>query len=498
LRNAIEGLNALFNARSIAFVGASNDPGKWGYVILSNLLNGGFTGKIYPVNPREKHILGLEAFPSIGELPETPELVIIVIPPSAVAQVIRDSAEKGIKAGVVITAGFAEVGTDGEQMQEEMAHLARQGGMVLVGPNCNGIMSPFNQLYCTMPPNYPDPGPFAVIGHSGNVASTVVRNLMSWGLGVSRYVSSGNEADLHMEDYLEFLEQDERTRVILMYMEGIRNGRKFLEVVRRVNRKKPVLALKAGVTPAGSMAARSHTAAVAGSDHVFNAMCRQAGIIRVQNMTDLVEAGGVFLNQPLPKSNRLAIVTGGGGAGVLAADVCAQTGLELSPLSEETLGKLDQVLPPWWPRSNPVDMVAGIKGDILGILETLLEAPEVDGLIVLGMAGSILRLAAEAGSALGWREITEASRNVFYNGAARVMALKERYKKPVLVAMTMPLVGVHEAAAQLKDLTRETQTLFYTSPHRAAYAYSLLVQYASVLKKGNGLRGEARSEFSAA
>ncbi|MFC2006699.1 acetate--CoA ligase family protein [Chloroflexota bacterium] len=312
---AVDKLKPLFNPRSIAFVGASSDPEKWGFIILSNLLRGGFPGRIYPVNPRQKEILGLPVYPSIAEVSEIPDLAVIVVPPSALPQVIKDCLDKGIKAGLLITAGLAELGGQGEQLQEEIVHLARQGGMVLQGPNCNGMMNPHHKFYCTMPTICPLPGPFAVIAQSGNVAGSVTRDIMSRGLGISHYISSGNEADLHHEDYLEYLGEDETTRVILSYVEGFRDGRRFLEVSRKVAKKKPIVMLKSGDTLAGAMAAKSHTASLAGSDSVANAAFRQAGIIRVTHLDEIVDIGSVFISQPLPKGNSIAILTGGGGWG---------------------------------------------------------------------------------------------------------------------------------------------------------------------------------------
>ena len=301
---------------------------------------------------------------------------------------------------------------------------------------------------------------------------------MSRGLGISCYVSTGNEADLHLDDFLEYLRTDDHTKVILIYVEGFQNGKRFMRIAKKLSLKKPILILKGGRTPGGSMAAKSHTAAVAGSYEIFVAMCNQAGIIRVQDLNDLVEGGSVFLGQPLPEGKKVAIVTSGGGWGVLAADICSQAGLELPPLSEKTLNELSKYLPLWWSRSNPVDLVAGSKGNILCILEALLSDPEINGLIVLGLSGGILRIVKETGKIIDNKVIAEAAVNIFYQEATQLVRLREQYQKPVIVACNMPIVGSEEVMLQLAPLTQKTGILYYTTPHRAATSYVYLAEYA--------------------
>ena len=476
-------LEPLLNPRSVAFIGASNDPGKWGFIILSNLLHGKFPGKIYLVNPRQKEILGMPVYPSIAEIPETPDMAVIVIPPPSVPQVIQDCLDKGIRAGLVITAGFAEVDDQGQQLQRDMVHLARQGGMVLAGPNCNGILSPYSQFYCTMPTMYPQPGQLAIVSQSGNVAGSVAGDIMSRGFGISHFISSGNEADLHTADFLEYLEQHEPTKVILSYVEGFRDGRRLFEVASRVTKKKPIVMLKAGDTSAGARAAKSHTASLAGSDSISEAACKQAGIIRVQNLDEMLNVGCVFLGQPLPKGSRIAIITRGGGWGVLAADACARAGLEVAMLSEKVLNELDKYLPPWWTRSNPVDMVAGLGEDISSnLLNILLSSPEIDGVITLGLSRGRTRPSGRTDPAKGKDASAQDELDEFGLFLKDTVMLRERYQKPVVVVANMSLGG-GEMAADLATLTRETQTAFFTAPHQAANAYAALASYAQYLRE---------------
>ena len=376
----------LFEPRSIAFLGASRDPQKWGFRILANIRTGKFEGKIYPVNPKGGEILGLKVYGSVGEIPETPDLAVIVVPPTSVVDAIKECTNKGIQAGVVITAGFAEIGKEGAKIQHDMVKAAQSGGMILVGPNSFGILNPSSKLHSQMPPIFPYPGPIAVLSQSGNLVATVARMVMAKGFGCSKGISSGNEAVLHSDDYLEYLADDPQTKVILSYIEGFKDGHRFFETAKKVTRKKPVIMLKAGETPAGARAAKSHTASLAGSDTLFEAMCKQAGITRVRNLEEFVNTGLAFLCHPLPQGRRVGIVTAGGGWGVLAADACAKLGLDVISLPDNTLRELDSFLPAWWNRGNPVDLVAGAFGDaMMKSVEVIMRCPVVDGVIMMGL-----------------------------------------------------------------------------------------------------------------
>jgi len=257
----------LFEPRSVVLLGASKDPKKWGFIILANLIDGGFRGRIYPVNPREEEILGLRVYRSVKDLPETPDLAVIVVPPSSVVSVVKDCANKGIRAGVVITAGFAEIGDGGERLQREMVQVARSGGMMLMGPNCNGIMNPSNKLYAQMPSIFPPPGPIAIVAQSGTVAISIARRSVVKGFGCSKYISTGNEADLHFEDYLEYLGHNTITasngmdglkmlksekydlvitNIVMPYVSGVG----IISVIKEESASLPVIAITAhGKTP---------------------------------------------------------------------------------------------------------------------------------------------------------------------------------------------------------------------------------------------------------
>jgi len=477
----------LFHPRSVAFIGASNKPGKWGFIVLANLKNGGFTGSIYPINPSEAQVQGLRAYQRIAEVPEVPDLAVIVVPPPAVPSVIGECVAKGVQAGGVITAGFAEVGSEGERLQREMVEQARTGGMILVGPNCNGIMSPPQGLHVAMPPIFFPPGSMAVVAQSGNVATSMARRGIKKGFGISRFVSSGNEADLHCEDYYEYLSEDPETKVILSYIEGFRDGRRFLATAREVTRKKPIVMLKAGASGAGAKAAKSHTAAMAGSDRVFEGACRQAGVIRARNMDDLANISAGFVRQPLPSGRRVGIVTAGGGWGVLAADACGEAGLEVPALPEETIEELDTFLPAWWSRSNPVDLVAGLKPDHLGrSLECLLRCSTLDGILLLGIMPALpLEPLAPSAAPEVVEERLQAMLEAIHAVFHEFMGLADQYQKPVIIASELPF-SVENLEDRMALMLGQMGCVCYPSPEDAAIVMASLAGYAEYLRSQTG------------
>lgn len=476
-------LQPLFHPQSVAFIGASNNPRKWGFIVLANLINGGFKGAIYPVNPREPKVQGLKAYASVANLPESPDLAVIVTPSQSVPSMIDQCAAKGIRAGLVITAGFAEVGSGGQKLQREMVDRARRGNMPLVGPNCNGIMSPSSKLYSAMPQIFPPPGPIAVVAQSGNVGTSILRGAMKNGFGCSRYVSTGNEADLHCEDYFEYLAEDPQTKVILSYNEGLKDGRRFFEVARNVTRKKPIIMLKAGGTTAGARAAMSHTASLAGADAAFDGACKQAGVIRAKDMGELLNIGAGLIRQPLPQGKRVGIVSAGGGWGVLAADACARAGLEVVTLPEETLSELDGFLPPWWTRSNPVDLVAGLReGALIKSLEVLLRCPKIDGIILLGiMAALPVEIVPRSASQDVIRRRSDAMLENIINIYDQFMELSHRYQKPVVIGSEFPF-AIGDVESQMAFKLGEKGYICYSNPNDAALVTASLASYAEYLR----------------
>lgn len=469
--------DSLFNPRSLTLVGASANQYKWGSVILSHIITGHFKGKVYPVNPKEKEILSLKAYSNVKALPETPDLAVVVTPPFSVPQVLQECAEKGIKAAVIITAGFAEVGAEGEKLQREVVNIARKSGMILVGPNCFGIISTACSLCAIMPPLFPKPGPFAVVSQSGNIGFSIVQRLISKGFGISKLISYGNEADLHLEDYLEYLAEDDETKVILSYVEGLKDGRRFFETAKKVTQKKPIVTLKAGCTSAGARAAKSHTAALAGSDAIFDSVCKQAGIIRVRDMDEIFNVGAALLHQPLPRGKRVGIITAGGGWGVLGADACINAGLSVAQLPEETIKELDSLLPSWWSRGNPVDLVAGVFGEaVMKSIEVMLRCATIDGLMLLNLSPLLPRgIALVSNESSDLREQLKAFADSLAEVFEQLAVLVAKYDKPIITASEFDGGYID---AQVSRLAVQKKIPYYLLPDHAATVLSRLAEYA--------------------
>jgi acyl-CoA synthetase (NDP forming) len=476
----------LFEPRSIALLGASNDSRKWGARILANIVNCGFEGRIYPVNPTKQEILGLRAYKSVGEIPETPDLAVIVIPPPGVPKVMRECAAKGIKAIVVITAGFAEVGTEGEKLQREMAEIARSAGLRFIGPNSDGIVNPHHKLYSEMPSIFPYPGPISIVSQSGNIVTTVMRLAMESGFGCAKCISSGNEADLHSEDYIQYLAEDPQTKVILSYIEGLKDGSRFFEAAKEVSKKKPIIMLKAGETPAGAIAAKSHTASLAGLDTVFDAMCKQSGVIRVRHLEELVDTGIAFLCHPLPRGRRVGIVTAGGGWGVLAADACTRLGLDVVSFPPKTISELDSFMPAWWSRGNPVDLVAGVVGDtVMRCIEVVMRCPAVDGVIMLGITYALPLVQFSLATTEEERErLRDTIVSALANVVDRLKELTDKYKKPIIVGSEPIAFGASLAARIIRTLA-DRNYVCYNMPHKAAAAFANLSKYGEYLRQNS-------------
>ncbi len=378
-------LDYAFNPRSVAFVGATENMRKWGFLILNNLLTGGFKGDIYPVNPGRETILNLPAYSSVLDIPGEVDLAVFTVPARMVLSALDDCISKKAKAGLVITAGFKEMGEEGAAVERELVSKAREAGMVLIGPNCQGICCPKNRLYPWMPILFhPAPGKIGYVAQSGNILNMLIGHAVAAGLGVSKAVSSGNEADLETEDYYTYLCEDPDTDVIVSYVEGIRDGRRFIEQARAASHRKPIVVLKGGRTQSGSSAARSHTGSMAVSEKLFEAACRQAGIVTTSTIEEAGVTAASFVGRPLPTGKRVGIITGGGGLGVIAADYCTEIGLEVARLSSKTLDELEKLLPDWWVPGNPVDLVAGLDFTILKpVIEILMKSGEVDAVMFL-------------------------------------------------------------------------------------------------------------------
>ncbi len=382
----IEKFDLLFNPQSVAVVGATNKIGKWGFNLIRILLKDKGERKIYPVNVTETEVFGVKAYKNVNDIPGPVDFVAIVVPETYVISVMQDCVKKGVKGAIVITAGFAEMGEKGQEIQRELVRIAREGNIRFIGPNTMGHFSAasgFSSLIY-LPATKTDSG-LSLISQSGNNGLYLMLRGLEEGISYSKFVGTGNEADTTLEDYLEYFGHDVDTKIIVLYIEGLRQGRRFFELAKEITPQKPIIALKVGRTEAGTRAARSHTSALSGLDVIYDAMFKQCGVIRVDEIADVFYATIALRYQPLMKGNRVAILTMGGGFGVLASDACQRNGLVLSSLSNATMEKLDKLLPAYWSHGNPVDMVAN-RANTYTCIQALLDDDNVDAVYYVAVA----------------------------------------------------------------------------------------------------------------
>jgi acetyl coenzyme A synthetase (ADP forming)-like protein len=351
----------LLTIHSIAVVGASQDPNKVGYAITRNLLS--FPGSLYPVNPKATDILGRTAYPSLSAIPENVDVAVVAIPAKGVPQVVKEAGEKKIPLVIIISSGFREAGEAGRKIEEEVLAIAQKYGIRIMGPNCLGLMLPHQGINTTFDPVSPKPGKIAFISQSGAIITTVVDWSLPEEIGLSAVVSIGNQADLTFEDFVQFAGNDPSTKAIILYVEQIRHGRRFMETVSRITPKKPVVAIKAGASAVGQKAASSHTGSLAGSHAVYMAAFRQSGVIPVNSMRGAFQTAELLASEGYPKGTRAIVITNAGGFGVLSSDYAEQNGISMVEFSRELVQELDAVLPANWSRANPIDMVGDSSAD---------------------------------------------------------------------------------------------------------------------------------------
>lgn len=377
-------LTPFFRPSSIAVVGATETPGHVGRTVFANLIAGTFPGPIYPVNPKRASVLGLSAYPSVGALPQHPDLAVIVTPAATVPGIIGECVDSGVKAAVVITAGFREIGPAGAELEERIrTHLSR-GSMRVIGPNCLGVMNPWDRLNATFAAGMARVGSVAFVSQSGALLTAILDWSLQENVGFSNIVSAGSMLDVGWGDLIDYLADDPRTKSIVLYMESIGDARSFLSAAREVSLRKPVIVLKAGRTAAAASAAASHTGALSGSDDVLDAAFRRSGVLRVQSIAELFHMAGVLARQPRPSGNRLTIVTNAGGPGVMATDALIADGGKLAELTPRTIESLNAFLPPHWSHGNPVDILGDASLERYArAVETTAADPGGDGLLVI-------------------------------------------------------------------------------------------------------------------
>jgi acetyl coenzyme A synthetase (ADP forming)-like protein len=384
---AVNALKLFFNPRAVAVIGASRQRGTIGGEIFHNLLSYGFNGPVYPVNPTAEVIQSVIAYPSVEAIAGPVDLAIIIVPAPLVVEVAASCGRKGVKALVVVSAGFSETGKEGQERQADLLRVCRAAGMRLIGPNCMGVANtdPAVLLDATFAPGVPTPGRVGFSSQSGALGLAIIEYANSLGLGISTFVSVGNKADISGNDLLRYWESDDGTDVILLYLESFGNPKKFSQIARRIGRKKPIVVVKSGRSTAGARATSSHTGAlIAASDVTVDALFRQAGVIRTDTLAELFDVASLLVNQPLPQGHHVGIITNAGGPAILCADACEARGLEVPLLHENTQEKLRLFLPPGASATNPVDMIASASADdyhkAIGIVAA---DKNVDALIVI-------------------------------------------------------------------------------------------------------------------
>jgi len=377
-------INAFFTPQSVAVVGAAREPGKLGYGVLSNILRYKYTGKVYPINPKADEIMDLPCYPSILDVPGPVELAVIVVPNKFVPQVIEECGKKGVQGAIIISAGFREAGMDGIKLEHQVLAIAQQYGVRIVGPNCLGVISTHTPLNASFAAGMPPKGGIAFMSQSGALCTAILDWALAKDIGFSYFVSLGNKADVDEVDLLQAWEEDHNSRVVIVYMEGLRDGRRFMDVARRVTRHTPVIAVKSGNTAAGSRAVSSHTGSLAGSERAYHAAFHQAGVLRAASIEQLFDYSVAFAYQPPLKGRNLAIVTNAGGPGIMATDALESNGMKLATLQPETVELLRQGLPVAANVYNPVDVIGDALADRYEhALKAVWADRNVDGLLVI-------------------------------------------------------------------------------------------------------------------
>lgn len=485
----MKNLDKIFYPRSIAVVGATENKFKWGSFILTNVLDGGFQGSVYPVTRSSATVYGRNACASVRDLPQPVDLVFITTPAGTVLEVLRDCASRNIKDVVMITSGFSEAGDEGRGLEKAVVDYADENGMNIVGPNTMGIVNTANRLYATGTLVRPVKGGISIIAQSGNVGSQIMEWAERQNVGIGKFIGSGNEGVIRCEDYLEYLDRDKDTSVILVYIEGLDDGRRFMEICRQTTLRKPVIVLKAGRTLAGSQAAASHTGAMAGSYRTYESALRQSGVIVAQNPTDLLYLSSAFDSLPLPRGNRVGVITLGGGWGVITADECEERGLVLPPLPPDVYRKLDSMLPPFWSRGNPVDLVGQPDRKLYHEATYAMAASEAfDAVIILGIVGSAkfaLRI-HETVMRMGYAsredlvELEKLFAGLQANFLDIIIDLMEKYRKPIYPVSVVPWPD--DKMVYAKEGKRH-KVVIHKTPEEAVFCLERQYEYSSYLKK---------------
>ena len=473
---------ALFEPKGVVVAGASTHPAKFGFTALHNILANGYRGKVFATNLEGETVLGVPTVPAVDDLPDgEADLVFVCTPAAANVELLKSCAAKGVRAAFITSAGYGEAGDAGRRAERELVDLARSLGMLLAGPNGQGVVSTPANLCAQIVAPYPPAGRISIASQSGNFVSSFQNYAIATGIGVARAVSAGNAAATTVADYLDWYAADDATAVGLAYVEGIEDGRAFHERVRSCAERKPLVLVKGGATAGGQRAAASHTGSLATDDRIFDGAARQAGVVRAATIEEAYEAAATFATQPLPRGGRTVVITTAGGWGVVTADAISRSPLlELIQLPKDLRDAIDEKLPPRWSRNNPIDMAGGETRDTIPeVLSMVAAHPDVDAVVYLGLGiqSNTARMLRTGG---------------FYpeHGLERIVAYHERQDRrfaeaaaDASAATGKPVLTATELAVAMPDnpgpaAVRETGRLCYPSANRAVTALEHLVRYA--------------------
>ena len=482
MEEALKKMDAFFNPRSVAIIGATKKVDKAGHVIFKNFstnkMRGVFKGELYPVNPNEDSILGFKCYPSITHIPDEVDLIVVIVPANVVPSIMEEAVTKKVKAAIIISAGFREVGNT--ELEEQVVAAGKKGGIRILGPNCLGVyysktgidtlFLPETKVLTTgeeiVATPRPMPGNIAMVTQSGAFGAAALDYLTGRQMGVSKFVSFGNKCDVNESDILQYLLHDKETKVMLVYLEDIKDGREFLKIVKKVTVKKPVVVIKSGKSAAGARAAASHTGAIAGSDKIYDAAFEQGGVIRARDMEEFFDLGKALAMQPPALDKNVGILTDAGGPGVMTVDECELLGLTVDRFSEETERKFQElkdknVILKIAATSNPVDLTGSVTDDMFEIsADIMFQDPQIYGIILLGL------------------HHMPGLKEKYIDGIVKIAS---KYSKPIVMCD----IGETEMALYTRSRFDRLCVPSFTSPEDAARAMKALVTYGSYLIKNN-------------